>query len=1188
MYLKRLDLQGFKSFPEKVKLEFNEGITAVVGPNGSGKSNISDSIRWVLGEQKAKTLRGDKMEDIIFAGTEMRKPLGFAEVSITIDNQDHKLPIEYGEVTVTRRVYRSGESEYQINGTQCRLKDIHELFMDTGIGKEGYSIIGQGKIDEILSSKSDDRRRLFEEAAGIVKFKTRKAEALIKLEKEEQNLVRVQDIIGELESQINPLKEQSEKAKEYLDIREKLKDSEISIFKSEIQNIDKSIKELEKNNTVLNENLYSETKKLNEGKEKLNNLKNKSDILTDEIQNINEKLFEIGRSIENKEGEIKLLDEQIRNIDININRLNENNKNLKNKIDSNKNEINIYNAKINSVNINLKSEQSKLKESENKFNLLNEKLKNREISIDEYKSEMIEKIRISTETKGNIEKIQSIVEQLNQRQEQLKSEKSYVESQTKDNETHILALKKQIELNNENQKQINLDIENLKNMKNTFDSEIENYKSKLYEQERKITQSNSKLSLLLDMEKEFDGYYKSVKSILKLRNKNDIRFKGIYGAVGELLSVEKKFETAIEVALGGAIQNIITKSDEDAKIAINYLKEYNLGRATFLPLTSIKAKNNINKNILSEKGVIGIAKELISFDKIFDDVIGSLLGNVIILDTLDNAVLVARKYKYTFKIVTLEGDVLSSGGAMTGGSILKKTLNVFSRDREIKELKAFLNTANESLNNIKSLIDNKDLQIKDIEQSLTNKFISLQEFEIKNKSSLEDIQRSENILTELNSKFKMYSIEEKQLLMQKEKAQDDISLYNNIFENVAKEIENIDNKLLDFENNSENEKNEKDEILKSITDFKINISNYEQSRSVLLENIKKIDKDIKSFEIELNNQEREIKSYKLSKEEKQKMSEKINTIILSQKNEHKDMQNKLNDFSLERKHISEELKNIENNINIFIETVSKLKNDKIRVESKTEKFFEERKRIINEMFEEYNVTYEEIFKYQILDISYNQLKKNIKDYKNQIKNLGSINVDSIQKYKEVKERFEFLTSQKEDIINAEKKLKSLITDLSKLMESQFKEQFKIISENFNIVFKEMFGGGKAYLKLSDEVNVLEAGIDIIAQPPGKKLQNMLLLSGGERALTAISILFAILKIKPSPFCILDEIEAALDDANVKRYAQYLKKFSSNTQFIVITHRKGTMEGADILYGITMQEKGVSKLVSVNFADTKYA
>ena len=1190
MYLKGLDLQGFKSFPEKVKLEFDTGITAVVGPNGSGKSNVSDAVRWVLGEQRAKSLRGDKMEDIIFAGTENRKPLGLAEVSITLDNQDHQIPIDFTEVTVTRRVFRSGESEYLINGTGCRLKDIHELFMDTGIGREGYSIIGQGRIDELLSAKGEDRRRVFEEATGIVKYKSRKNEALLKLEREQQNLMRVEDIITELAGQLEPLQRQSEKAKQYILLHEKLKKAEISVFCTDVDRMEAELQSLRDGQSIVVENLTKTTTDSKGQKEEIVALRQKGEECSEEIQRANEEIISMRTEVEKKEGEVRLTQEQIQHDQSNIERLRAEISEKQKKAEKNRKEERIFESKITAIDVSMSEDKEKLEDLEQCLQDMSKNLDENEVQMEQYKTEMIEQIKISTETKGDIAKRETMKEQFCQRQEQLEQEKAYLFSRVQHEKTHLQVLEKQEKETQEGIAQLEQELEVLEQEKNHILEKKQGLDQERKAKEKEWSNQCSRFSVLSEMEQEHEGFFKSVKSVLKLKNSGKTHWQGICGAVGELLQVEEAYESAIEAALGGALQNIITKTEEDAKEAIDYLKNNHLGRATFLPISAIKGKiiGKDKDRILAEPGALGIASDLVTFSDDYTEIIGSLLGRTIIMDKLDTAVALAKKYGHQYKIVTLDGDILNTGGSMTGGSVAKKTSNIFGRSREIRSLQEEIEKTEKEAKRLESTMLELEKELENNNNLSLTKKMDLQKLELSLVSDEEDRKKTKTSLLEQEEKLQLYKLEEGQLREQYEATLTEIAIYKEKLEEANKRIEEVNTRISGFQNDLESEKSERNHVLGSITELKIRISNGEQNKVALLENIRRMKTEMNVIKQEEDKMQGEIARNLSGLEDKGRQIEEIKAILTLDREKEKDKQHLLIQGTEGRKALFSEISEKEESYAENMELISKLKNELFRMDTKIEKLTEERQRIYDAMWEEYEVTYQFAKGLEMEDLPYSQLKREVKELKDKIKALGAINVGALEQYKEVKERYEFLTTQKKDIQEAEEKLEGIITELSQRMEERFREQFALISANFNEVFQEMFGGGKAYLKLADEERVLESAIEIIAQPPGKNLQNMLLLSGGERALTAIAILFSILKMKPSPFCILDEIEAALDDANVKRYAQYLTKFSKDTQFIVITHRKGTMESADVLYGITMQEKGVSKLISVNFQETKYA
>lgn len=1182
MYLKRLDLQGFKSFPEKVKLEFNKGITTVVGPNGSGKSNISDSVRWVLGEQRAKSLRGDKMEDVIFAGTANRKPLGFAEVSLTLDNEDHKMPLDYSEITVTRTVYRSGESRYMINGTVCRLKDIHELFMDTGVGREGYSIIGQGRIDEILSSKSEDRRRLFEEAAGIVKYRNRRFEAIDKLEKEHQNLIRVEDIINELELKREPLEKQAEVAKKYLTLKEQLKRYEISNFYIQADKLEKEILKLEENKNISSSNIEDEKNAYQGADEEIKGLKLEEEKLLAETEKLSSSMAALATELEKNDGEIKLCTEQIQNIHINIKRIETDTEAKQKKINDFKNEESIYNSKLTAIDVSLSSIVSQLAQQEEEFNKLSGNLARSEEQIEGYKADMLEKIRITSDLKSNIQRLQLMRQQFIQRRDQISSESDYIKSQIFEAKTRINALSKRLEQNQVEIENLEFRVSNLEETKKNLEFEItenqKNYQAKI----SRLNECKSKYKVLSEMKNDFEGFFKSVKSILKLRGKQG--FTGICGAVGELISVEQKYETAVEIAIGNALQNIVTETEQDAKTAIDYLKRNSLGRSTFLPLSVIKGKDlgSDKGEVLKAQGVIGIAKDLIGYNSKYENVISSLLGRVVIMENMDFALKLAAKTKHMYKLVTLDGDVLNPGGTMTGGSIAKKTSNIFSRSREIAELEEEIKVLEGNSTDLLDRITAAKEKVDEINVEKNEISGNLQEIHILVASMEQEKRQSESGIDEKDQRYENAMLESGALMTQISTANSDIDEFSQKLKITEDEINEINRALEDYNDTLQNNKFARDSILNAITEFKVSLSASEQEKNAVMENLRRINKEAKSLSEEIDSLVVEKDELLSTRVLKQLEIEEVKNEINISKEKQESFEKLRSEMSQKVHSIKEETNQAEKKRQLHFETINKLENDVFKMETRLERVNEEKDRIFNTAWEEYEVTYQQAKTMYDDTISVAEISSVTKELKAEIKALGAVNVNAIEEYKVVDERYIFLTTQRNDIINAEDKLQKIIVDLAVMMEEQFKEQFELISKNFNVVFREMFGGGKAYLKMMDESNVLESGIDIIAQPPGKNLQNMMLLSGGERALTAIAILFAILKMKPSPFCILDEIEAALDDANVKRFANYLRDFSGGTQFIVITHRKGTMEAADVMYGVTMEEQGISKVISVKF------
>lgn len=1183
MYLKTIEIQGFKSFAEKIMLQFSPGITSIVGPNGSGKSNIADAVRWVLGEQSAKTLRGSRMEDVIFAGTEHRKQVGFAEVSIIIDNSCNSLPIPFYEVTITRRIFRSGESEYYINKTSCRLKDITELFLDTGLGKEGYSIIGQGRIDEILSTRSEDRRHIFEEASGIMKYKIRKLEAERKIELTKQNLLRINDIINELETQLEPLKQQSDTAKKYLGLRGKLKELEVNVYIENISKIREKVKELSEQYHSVKENIEKENKNLDSITSENRQKSERQKQLEDKLSNVKQDYHNLESNIERCYSEIKLNEERINNLTYNNNR-----------IDS---EIIEINQKISGLTIEADTKAEKLKYLRNKHEEYSAKL----IS---YEKQMESVLSVLDETERYMEKQKSLLidrlDNLSDKKIQINNVKVHIEGLLKrqkniDNEMHQISF----EIDRESMKREDLN-ENIRKVKellrkssemleisNKKGTELENglaaQKSRENNIKSEMQYKTSRRNMLQEMEQNMEGYNRSIKLLLQACKQSDEAGMGIRGALAQLITVDKKFETAIEMALGNAVQNIVTETEEDAKHAIEFLKNNKLGRATFLPISSVKGRyfdKNISAEIGETKGFCGIASDLISCDTAYREIVQNLLGRVIIVENLDEGIKMAKKFGYSFKIVTLDGDIISVSGSMTGGSNENKGVGILGRTREITDLKEEIMQIREEekvlMESIKDIISN----ISDVRKN-----IALEEGIIKNNELVKirdesQLAQVEENMKKLSAKSEMLKQEKNQLSSQENEVKCEIVKYETELKEIESEIEKIRKIIDEHQEKHKEDQSTRDLLHKDITDYKISVNSILESIQGVQESIDRI------------SGERDVSLKGISKRTSEKNKNDVEIDSIREKNKGMDYLVKRHNeeksgkmFEIdriveERKVIEEELHDIVNRITDINRNIILLQEELSRIEIKKTKIESEMDMIQNRLWDEYELTYTNALELKKDIGSFSQAQKKIAELKEEIKNLGPVNVASIDEYVKTKERCEFMAVQRNDLTQAEEKLHRVIYEMTSLMKRQFMEQFNLININFNIVFKELFDGGRAELKLIDMENVLESGIEIEIQPPGKKLQNMMLLSGGERAFTAIALLFAILLLNPVPFCILDEIEASLDDANVYRFVNYLRKFIDKTQFIMVTHRKGTIEASDTLYGVTMQEHGVSNIVSM--------
>jgi chromosome segregation protein len=1185
MFLKSLEIRGFKSFADKTELKFKRGVTAVVGPNGSGKSNISDAVRWVLGEQSIKTLRGGKMEDVIFAGTQFRKPVGLAQVSLTLDNADGELPIEYNDVTVTRRIYRSGEAEYLINNSQCRLKDITTLFMDTGIGKEGYSLIGQGKIEAILSGRPEERRALLEEAAGIVKFKTRKHEAERKLYNTEQNLIRINDILSTYEERIEPLRVESEKARVFLELSNELREKEISLIVNHIEKIDTNIKNQgEKVSNLINENINL--------KKDLSETKNKVIILSDELEKI-ENLTREDRELyyKNKENsselqkQIDIFNERIKNIEFNIENNNKEINNLSEKLISIENERNEHISYLNSkikeqISINTES-----KSLEDVLIDLSNSLRIKEDMIKFLREDEFENIQLSSELKNNKTMLMSQIKVLEDSISNLHNNSSNLENSLKINISTKLMLEEKVILLKDEIERLELAVkENNKNIGILSSRNTKNdAKLKMLNQEKSKLEANK--TMLSNLEKQYEGYNRAVKVLMEHIDKGyvgtDVKNCSV---IGELISVGKEYETAIEIALGSSISNIVTEDEKSAQKFIEYLKEKKLGRATFLPLTIIKGNVlQLDKRIKEVSGYIGIAAELLDFDKKYEKAINYVLGRTIISQDMNSALNIAKISGYSHKIVTLQGEVINPGGSLTGGSVYNKHTSIISRKREIEDIGSELIKVGKYIEELVSLISECRNEIKTLDETNLN---------FKDESHFKSIE-----IAKLDSEIENIEKDTLRLRNNIKISQNEKFTSESKLNSYKKELEESNNKSMLLEEKLKSYRVQFDEISKEIDALNEKTNNQKD----LLTNKKvikaKVDESIISIKKEVErllNQAAELQSRmsyleKSNEESLTSKSECIKTIdenkndILVYNENIEELENKFKEYDIEKIKIKETIKNYENKVDRLSSEIN-IKEDAIHkselVKAKNEV---EKENLLLKLNDEMNLTYAEAMDLAHIDFDEVLYSNQINKLKMSINRLGTVNVSAIEEYKDLSEKYKFMSTEREDLDKGKAELLSVIDEMTAKMKEVFKENFTILNENFNITFKELFKGGSAELILSDG-DELTANIDINVQPPGKKLQNINLMSGGEKVLSAIALLFGILKMKPTPFCILDEIEAALDDANVYRYSEFLQKFSDNIQFIVITHRKGTMEASDIMYGVTMEERGVSKVVSVDLTN----
>ena len=1181
MYLKNIEVQGFKSFAQKINFEFHNGITGIVGPNGSGKSNVGDAVRWVLGEQSARSLRGGNMQDVIFSGTETRKPLGYASVAITLDNSDHKLPVDYEEVTVARKLYRSGESEYLINGRACRLKDVNELFYDTGIGKEGYSIIGQGQIDKILSGKPDERRELFDEAAGIVKFKRRKSMSVKKLEDERQNLVRVNDILSELEKQVGPLERQSEKAREYLKRKEELKTYDINMFLLEMERIRDQIRNLDEKLRITKGELEEATRKYADTKTEYESIEEQVEVIDDSIEKANRQLNETTILKQQLENQIALLKEQIHSARMNDEHFDQRAGVIDSEIDVREGQLKELHTEKDSIERQMEEKRSEEDKIKNELTELQEKIAQITGSVDEKKNHIMEILNNRASTKAQIQKFDTMMEQIQVRKSQINRE--------------ILANDSEIAEENESLNKFQMELKVISDKIISLNDENKEYERRIRELQTKISKESQKLQIgqsafhreqsrlesLKNITERYDGYGNSIKRVMDNRSHE----KGLLGVVADIIKVEKKYETAIETALGGSIQNIVTDNEETAKHMIGFLKQNRLGRATFLPLTSItKPQEFKNPEALKEKGVIGMADELVGTEEEYRNVAKAMLGRIVVVDNVDNAVKIARKFDYGIRMVTLEGELLVPGGAISGGAF-KNNSNLLGRRREMDELEKKVKKLSDDIKTYNQKIEGAKSKRNKLRMDLEALKTEMQRKSIEQNTARLNISQARERMEEEAESAQSLKLEEQEI---ETKIFEIRSSKETIVQELAasEELEKTtQEQILVFQKELEGCRLEESEASAHAGEWEVKVEKMRQALDYKQANVDRIGGELERAQAELN------EILQALTENAQEVERKKNNILEIEKtiaasHENQDASKKKLDEDIAKKEeLSAKQKGFFQSREEMSERMNALDKEVYRLSEQKKKLEDNIEGQINYMWDEYEITLSDaagLRNEEMNDLP--AMKREISGLKDEIRKLGNVNVNAIEDYRNLMERYTFMKTQHDDLVEAEKTLEGIIEELDTAMRKQFTEKFAEISREFDKVFKELFGGGKGTLELMEDEDILEAGIRIIAQPPGKKLQNMMQLSGGEKALSAISLLFAIQNLKPSPFCLLDEIEAALDDSNVGRFAKYLHKLTKNTQFIVITHRRGTMEQVDRLYGITMQEKGVSTLVSVNLID----
>ncbi|MBR2860699.1 MAG: chromosome segregation protein SMC [Clostridia bacterium] len=1182
MFLKRLEVFGFKSFAERLDISFSNGITAIVGPNGSGKSNVSDAVRWVLGEQSAKQLRGANMADVIFKGTESRKPLSYCEVSLVFDNEDKGLDIEYSEVVITRRLYRSGESEYYINRTGCRLKDIVTLFQDTGIGKEGYSIVGQGKIENILSGKQEERRSVFEEAAGIVKYKTRKNEAERKLQHTCDNLVRINDIIDTLEERIEPLGQQAETAKEYLGLREQLRAIEVNYYL--VQN---ELAEQRRNAYNLQlEGIDQERAEKSEFVSKITvenqELEEKISAKEAELAEIRNKLLELTAGTENISGQMRVLDERIQNINSQLERIEKELESNEARKKSMEDAINGDSSVEEQKRASIEEKKQEIAVLEKEAAIQEEELAKESAELETLKEQMLANINKLSDVKSGISRCEAMKTSIASRKEKIEIAVEQLRLQRTNIEAALNEQKSDTDVFDREKEKLESEKQAQRNGLQELNAQKENADVILAQAQTTVDQAQSRLKVLEELKRDFEGFNFSVKRLLTKSEQDANIRKHICGVVAELISVDEKFEVAIESALGSAMQNIVTPTEEDAKALIEFLRATDSGRATFLPISAIRGKsiNEQEKSAIKVNGCFGVASDLITFDAKYNEIIKSLLGKTVITDNLDTGIAIARKTSHSVRIVTLKGDVVNAGGSMSGGSVRQKTTSILGREREMEGLKGVIDQARAKIAQVQNNLKEFDSKSKAFEDAINEIDVKIHELDIK---FAHDFEKLHSLKADLQGNLDA----ENELRLENEQLDDTLKEIDAELERINKaqgEVESSNTtaqssiSARQFEYNKK--QLEKEKLVQKLTDARIECAGLEKELDAIVNNAQRMGELIENLEVakvallaEGVKLQKQLEEAKREKEESIAQSGNMQETLVQQSELEKAQENI-------RESLNGLLKENEEKRRRFEQEIYDAGEKRHKVELAVAKVDNDLQYLENRIWEEYELTQATAEEFRDPNFKQTGAQTEINRLKKAINALGNVNVNAIEEYVETKERFDSLSSQRDDLQKAESDLRGIIDELIKKMDKQFKEQFELINKHFTKTFSELFGGGKAELKLQNGENSLDADIEIVAQPPGKNLQLLSLLSGGERALTAIAILFAMLKLKPTPFCILDEIEAALDEANVGNFATYLRKFSKDTQFVVITHRKPTMEEADSLYGVAMEEKGISKIVSV--------
>ncbi|MCQ6274064.1 chromosome segregation protein SMC [Bacillus sp. V3B] len=1182
MFLKRLDIVGFKSFAERIAVDFVPGVTAVVGPNGSGKSNITDAIRWVLGEQSAKSLRGAKMEDVIFAGSDSRKPLNFAEVTLTLDNEDQSLLVDYNEVSVTRRVFRSGDSEFFINKQSCRLKDIVDLFMDSGLGREAFSIISQGKVEEILNNKAEDRRTIFEEAAGVLKYKTRKKKAEGKLIETEENLNRVNDILYELESQVEPLKIQASMAKDYLEQKEALEKVEVAVTVFEIEELHAKWMAMSENVEKHKQNELKLSTLLQGKEAKIEELRDRMSALDESVSDLQNVLLHASEDLEKLEGRKEVLKERKKNASQNKEQLKSNMDELSEKVSNLTNQKQSLQDQVVMLEKEAETLKRHLKEKQAQMNLLSENIGQK---IDELKSEYIDVLNEQAAAKNELNFIEQQLNQLvirNTKQEDDNGKYIAVREEIKLKMVEVQQtltsvqsdLEAQVHLYREEQRKY-------EGLKNSYEKQ----EKTLYQAYQYVQQTKSRKDMLEEMEEGFAGFFQGVKEVLKARGE---KLQGIEGAIAELIAVPKEYEVAIETVLGGSMQHVVVRNEQDGRYAIQYLKQNRFGRATFLPLTVMKGRSLANSQmrlIENHPAYVGVGSDLITYDPIYAEVMKNLLGSVVITRDLKGANEMAKLLGYRCRFVTLDGDLVNAGGSMSGGAVKQNSSSLLSRKSELDELKKRLADMEVKAAKLEAKVKELKNDVASKEQKLEHLRKNGESLRLKEQKVKGDLREIEQQEKNMNEMLSLYDLNKKEFVSEKAKMMDRKTSLETLLRELQQNILKLEKEIEQLNEKKNTQTLSKDTLLAEISELKAlfaakneQLIHTKEKDSLIKNELEENEKKFRYYQEDLQLLASEMSESssgesKLEEAAREKLRDKSETLslIASRREERLNMQTTHEDLELETKELKRQHRGL----------TGIMKDEEVQL-NRLDVDLDNR---LAHLREEYLLSFEGAREEFPLTMPIDEARKKVKLIKLALEELGTVNLGAIEEYERVSERYVFLIEQKTDLQNAKDTLFQVIDEMDVEMKRRFQQTFEGVRFYFESVFKELFGGGKADLMLTNPGDLLNTGVEIVAQPPGKKLQNLSLLSGGERSLTAIALLFSILKVRPVPFCILDEVEAALDEANVYRFSQYLKRYSRESQFIVITHRKGTMEEADVLYGITMQESGVSKLVSVRFEDT---